>query len=51
MKEVKLEGTDKVIQLLEFCDEQLRKDLTQNARGTCTLTEMTEDQVLKAIKP
>ena len=48
VKATKLEGTDRVIQLLECCDEQLRKDLTRNAGGT--LTEMTEDQVLRAIK-
>ena len=48
VKATKLEGTDRVILLLECCDEQLRKDLTRNAGGT--LTEMTEDQVLKAMK-
>ena len=48
VKATKLEGTDKVIQLLECCDEQLRKDLTRNAGGS--LTGMTEDQVLKAMK-
>ena len=48
VKATKLEGTDRVIQLLECCDEQLRKDLTRNAGGT--LTEMTEDQVFKAMK-
>ena len=48
VKATKLEGTDKVIQLLECCDEQLRKDLTRNARGS--LTGMTKDQVLKAMK-
>ena len=47
-KATKLDGTEKVIQLLECCDEQLRKDLTRNAGGT--LTGMTEDQVFKAIK-
>ena len=41
-------GKDKVIQLLECCDEQLRKDLTRNAGGT--LTNNSEDDVLKAIK-
>ena len=44
----KLEGTDRVVQLLECCEEQLRKDLTRNAGGT--LSKMTEDQVFKAIK-
>ena len=48
MKAMKLEDTDRVIQLLECCEEQLRRDLTPSAGGT--LTEMTEDQVLKAIK-
>ena len=44
----KVTGKDKVIQLLECCDEQLRKDLTRNAGGT--LTNNSEDDVLKAIK-
>ena len=44
----RLDGRDKVIQLLECCDEQLRKDLTRNAGGT--LAGMTEEQVLTAIK-
>ena len=48
VKATKLSGTDKVIQLLECCDEQLRKDLTRNAGGT--LTGKTEDEVLAAIK-
>ena len=48
VKATKLEGTNKVIQLLECCDEQLCKDLTRNARGS--LTGMTEDQALKAMK-
>ena len=44
----KVSGKDKVIQLLECCDEQLRNDLTRNAGGT--LTNKTEVDVLKAIK-
>ena len=48
VKATKLSGTDKVIQLLECCDDQLRKDLTRNAGGT--LTGKTEDEVLAAIK-
>ena len=44
----KLTGTDKVIQLLECCDEQLQKDLTQTAGGT--LTGKTETEVLEAIR-
>ena len=31
VKATRLEGADKVIQLLECCDDQLRKDLTRNA--------------------
>ena len=44
----KLTGADRVVQLLEFCDEQLRKDLTRTAGGT--LTGKTEDEVLAAIR-
>ena len=49
VKATKLEGTDRVIQLLECCDEQLRKDLTRTDAGG-TLTRMAEDQVFKAMK-
>ena len=48
VRATKLEGTDRVIQLLECCDDQLRKDLTRIAGGS--LTSMTEDQVLEAMK-
>ena len=48
VKATKLAGTGKVIQLLECCDDQLRKDLTRNAGGT--LTGKTEDEVLAAMK-
>ena len=41
-------GKDKVIQLLECCDEQLRKDLTRNAGGS--LTNSTAEEVMEAIK-
>ena len=44
----KVEGKDKVIQLLECCDEQLRKDLTRNAGGS--LTNKPAEEVLEAIK-
>ena len=43
VKATRLEGTDRIIQLLECCDDQLCKDLTRNAGGT--ITEMTEDEV------
>ena len=41
-------GKDKVIQFLECCDEQLRKDLSRNAGGS--LTHLAVEDVLKAIK-
>ena len=44
----KVTGKDKVIQLLECCDEQLRKDLTNNAGGT--LTNNSGEDVPKEIK-
>ena len=43
----KVNGPDKVTQLLEFCDEPLRKDLT---RSNGSLTEKAEDDVLAAIR-
>ena len=39
---------EKVLQLLECCDEELRKDLTRNAG--CSLANTAEADVLKAIK-
>ena len=48
VRAMKLSGTDRVIQLLECCDDQLQRDLTQNAGGT--LTGKTEDEVLAAMK-
>ena len=44
----KLAGSDRVIQLLECCDEQLCKDLTRTADGT--LADKTEGEVLEAIR-
>ena len=44
----KVTGKDKIIQLLECCDEQLRKDLTRSAGNN--LTDKSEDEVLQAIK-
>ena len=41
-------GKDKVIQLLECCDEQLCKDLTRNAGGS--LTDKSATEVMEAIK-
>lgn len=48
VKATRLGGTDRVIQLLECCDDQLRKDLTRNTRGA--LTEMIEEEVFTAMK-
>ena len=44
----KIQGNDIVIQLLECCDEQLRKDLTRNAGGS--LSGQPEATVMAAIK-
>ena len=50
-KATKLKGEDIVIQLLECCSEELRMDMTKNLGGASTLEEMTEEQVLAAMKP
>ena len=44
----KITGPDIVLQLLECCDEQLRKDLTRNAGGS--LSNKSEEEVTTAIK-
>ena len=44
----KIQGKEKAIQLLECCDETLRKDLTRNAGGS--LVNKTADEVMAAIK-
>ena len=44
----KITGKDKVVQLLECCDEPLRMDLTRAAGGS--LTNKTEDEVLSSMK-
>jgi len=44
----KIKGRGLVIQLLECCNEDLRKDLTRGAGGS--LTNKLEDEVLSAIK-
>ena len=44
----KITGKDLIIQLLECCNEELRKDLTRSAGGS--LTNKTEDEVLTLIK-
>ena len=43
----KVHGKDLVIQLLECCDETLRRDLTRSAGGS--LVDITEQDVLQAI--
>lgn len=48
VRATRLVGQDRVIQLLECCDEQLRRDLTRNAGGT--LVEKSEEDVLAAMK-
>ena len=44
----RVDGREKVLQLLECCDDDLRKDLTRSSVGT--LSDKTEEQVLAAIK-
>ena len=44
----KITDQDRIIQLLECCDEQLRKDLTRSAGGS--LTTKPENEILEAIK-
>ena len=43
----KVTGRDRVMQLLECCDEQLRKDLTRNAGGS--LAAKPIDEVISPI--
>ena len=43
-----IQGKELIIQLLECCEEELRKDLTRSAGGS--LSDKTEDEVLAAIK-
>ena len=44
----KIDGQEAVLQLLECCEENLRRDVTRAAGGT--LTQKTEQQVLTAIR-
>ena len=44
----KIIGQDRVLQLLECCESQLRRDITRAAGGS--LTAKTEEEVLAAIK-
>ena len=44
----KISGKDLIIQLLQRCDEPLRKDLTRNSSGP--LTSKTESEVLQQIR-
>ena len=44
----RITGRDAVLQLLECCEDQLRKDLTRSSVGP--LSHMTEDVVLKAMR-
>ena len=44
----KLDGTDLILQLLECCDESLRKDLTRSTTGS--LSTKTEKDVLSSIR-
>ena len=47
---VQLAAQDITVQLLECCDAKLRRDITRNAVGPTTLEDMTEEDLLKAIR-
>ena len=47
---VQLSGQDTSIQLLECCDAKLRRDVTRNAIGPVALEDMTEEDLLRAIR-
>ena len=47
---VQLSAQDTTIQLLECCDAKLRRDITRNAVGPVRLEDMTEENLLKAIR-
>ena len=47
---VQLADTDIPIQLLECCDSKLRRDVTRNAVGPLPIEEMSEENLLKAIR-
>ena len=47
---VQLSARDTSIQLLECCDAKLRRDVTRNTIGPTTLEDMTEENLLRAIR-
>ena len=47
---VQLTGKDIPIQLLECCDSKLRRDVTRNEVGPLPVEEMSEEDLLKAIR-
>ena len=49
VRATRVRGPDLIMQLLECCDGQLRRDLTRNARGTLA-DKMEEEEVFEAIK-
>ena len=49
MKATEIYGLDNLIQLLECCDNQLRKDLTRNAGGTITGKKNKVFAVMKSL--
>ena len=48
VRATRIRGTEQAIQLMECCDEALRRDLTRNAGGT--LVDQPIDTILAAIK-
>ena len=47
---VQLDAKDTTIQLLECCDTKLRRDVTRNCVGPLPLEDLTEENLLKAIR-
>ncbi|RLJ22719.1 hypothetical protein DJ031_00325, partial [bacterium endosymbiont of Escarpia laminata] len=46
----KVSGKDRIIQLLECCDEQLRKDVTRSIGMGRTLTDRPEEEILTLVR-
>lgn len=50
VRATKIAGPDLVVQLLECCDDKLRKDMTRNAGGAVQLEDMSEEEVFTSMK-
>ena len=50
MEPTKVTGKDRTIQLLECCDDQLRKDVTRSIGMVRTLTDRPEEEILTLVR-